>query len=256
MRFLFLAIAAALLVSGCAGLKAPGPLLPAGERERVVAAFSRFAAEQGKCPAGIEAGFSGEISAGNRRMPVSGEIRMRAPADASLTAVDPLGRPALIAAAENGRFTVVNVPEAAVYTGRLDGARVKEILPAPVGREMFYFLAGMLPPGRLSVRGAYASGRAGLFYIDFTLAGEDGFVHEVLFDPGRKRIVSHALLDGDGDRVFFLEYGAAGTGCIAAEVRASAAGAWFSLRLDGISQLSGSDFSLSWPPMFRVVEVR
>ncbi len=248
-----------LFVAGCASINGKQAALAGRERVRALAAFTAFAADQGRCPAAIEAAFSADFDSFWRNARADGEVRIRQPAEIKLTAVDPLGRPLLIVASDGSSFVAVNVAEATVYTGELSARKVASFMPAALVPDLFYLMIGRLPPGELLIREISAGPEEGLVRISFSPAARPELVREVVFDPGAKKIRSQAVFDTDGKLLLTVNYSRfLSLGCeIPATVELVTPKGRLSLNLEGPGEINGSGgFDLSWPPIFKQVVVK
>ncbi len=246
-----------LLFAACAVFTPARPEFSGGDRTRVMAAFSAFALAQKECPSTIDAGFVAEFDSFWRDRRAEGEVVVAAPGMMKLTAVDPLGRPLLILAVVDGRFTVVNIPLATVYTGPLSAAGVKAVFSRPPD-DSFYLLTAHLPPGDIHILRVEPGPRPGLAIIRFATA-DAGDIREVVFDPDRRELISQAVLDRRGRLLFSLDYSRyQDPGCrIPTVIGVETPKGRLTLKLQGpVAVGPAPDFSLSWPPLFKLVEMK
>jgi len=247
------------MVAGCAALS-PGPTELAG-RERLLAieSFRAFTAKQGQCPAALAASFRADLDSFWHRGRVEGEVRIKSPDSIHLTLLDPLGRPVLFAVAGQGEFTVINVPDARVYTGTMAAEKVAKFIPPDIAPSLYYLMIGRLAPGPLRITGVYPADDEGKVIIRFQRQGDEGTPGEVIFDLTGKRILSRKVFDHEGSELFRVGYSRFSAGpCplpTALVIETGRGNISLSLSDLGPDRAEG-DFTLSWPPMFKHILVK
>ncbi len=246
-----------VLLAGCAGRLPPAAPLAPAEEPQARALLDRFLART--CPQALDADVTLAWQGYGNQRAVAATLQARQPGRLRLAVNDPLGRPLLLLVTDGRRFTLVDVTRKEANAGPLDSAFWRQYVPAAVhGRDLFAWLTGLLPAGRMEIRSVLRSTENSDYW--FVLDYGDGILHRVRLDPERLLVREHLLLDA-GDRMILeavYTYGGPEDPCpLPATIRITGhdlKGA-FSLAVDRVytrKSVAETAFRVNLPPHFTI----
>ncbi len=184
-----------VLLAGCAGRLPPATPLAAGDEPLARERLDRFLARS--CPGGLDADVTLSWQGYGNHRAVAATLQAGRPGLLRLAVNDPLGRPLLLVVTDGRRFTLVDVTAREATVGPVDSPFWRRYVPAAVhGRDLFAWLTGLLPAGRMEVLAVLRSVDNSDYW--FVLDHGDTLRHRVRLDPERLLVREHMVLDSGG----------------------------------------------------------
>lgn len=194
-------------MAGCAYRPA---LRPLGEAELAAgrAAFRQLVAEQGDCPRAIDAEVTVTLNLPWQSGTMAGYLQLMAPGYLKFIGVNPLGQPLLLLGSDGVACRYVLPSERKLYQGLLAETAVSRYLPPGLdAARAYYWLIGRLRPGQVRIEEVSGDPEGAGLWVRFRYQGE-AQSELVLFDPRRRSLGRHLLLDAAGRPVLEVAYGA------------------------------------------------
>jgi outer membrane biogenesis lipoprotein LolB len=191
---------AALLLGGCAArLPQQTTQLDGAELKRAEERLSRFLSQT--CVEAVDSDVRLTWRAYAQQETYPASMQAAAPALLRLALNDPLGRPLLLLAADEKRFTMADNRKAQGYTGSTELRFVRRFLPAfiPVS-DLFFWLSGRVRPERMQAAAVRVDRDGGLWWHG---GSSDGKTVHILALDGKNRLSRHMIADKKTDEILF-----------------------------------------------------
>ena len=221
--------------------------------------FTEMVNGQSDCHCCLDASFSANLSSLLFSGTVEGYLQSMSPGFVKMLGLGPIGQPVLILTSDGHSFRFVDVLAQKVYKGSVQSKSYKSYAPAGFQPNLlFYFLTGRLLPGDAQIAKVSRQDSAYLFELIY----QDGNKDLLLFDAQQKVILSHVIIDEQGEQILDVEYGDYGSGVcpLPREIKISSLTLGSTLTitmsefLDAVSLDSG-DFDYKVPKSFTEVLV-
>jgi len=209
---LFVMLALVFVLSGCAG-KFPQVLDISGdESERVEAAFSAMLEKQQLHECLLDAEVDVTFVAGRllatRSGRLNGYLQIMPPSHVKFIALNPIGQPLVIMAADGRRFHTVVIPEARDYEGEVASKTFRKYSPPGFDpADVYYWFAGRVAPGPSGIRPLGRDAAGSGYWLSFGYADDENR-HYLRLEPDEGLVMRHLVQDSRGRNIFDVSYDA------------------------------------------------
>lgn len=254
---------AALLLGGCAArLPQQTSQLEGADLKRAEERLSRFLSQT--CVEAVDSDVRLTWRAYAQQETYPASMQAAAPALLRLSLNDPLGRPLLLLAADEKRFTLADNRKGQGYTGSTELRFVRRFLPAfiPVS-DLFFWLSGRVRPERMQAAAVRVDRDGGLWWHGGSPDG--GKTVHILALDGKNRLVRHMIADKKTDEILFearySDYLATTSDCAwpgRIELSGKSLEADYAIEFSEIFSFAPIDrqrFQIKLPPHFKVKEM-
>jgi outer membrane biogenesis lipoprotein LolB len=191
---------AALLLGGCAArLPQQTSQLDGAALNKAEERLNRFLSQS--CVEAVDSDVRLTWRAYAQQETYPASMQAAAPALLRLSMNDPMGRPLLLLAADEKRFTLADNRKSLGWTGSTELRLIRRFLPAfiPVN-DFFFWLSGRVRPERMQAAAVRVDRSGGLWWHG---GSPDGKTVHILALDGNNRLSRHLIADKKTDEILF-----------------------------------------------------